>query len=390
MNPTAKVVASRCDGACGGFSGDGNRGVGVYGGFLGGGNRGGNLYGAISGDGNWGADGRAAILGGGYLATGARGVILEDRNRGTLARGAILGDRNRGTLAREAISGCQDRRAAGIFLLSLRQISLPSLRGSASLGTYHSAIMLMVFLERKHIMPTYNPPSSDPDRLSTLETIFTTSAADTIDARRLPAEDRTKIGTFLTSYRPVVQKLIEVLAERAREVSEKDKAQAKLEMYVRDFLAVLKRRTERLEHEVAVLVHYGLPQSGDVPKIYAAADVVKAAGDIIAGESKAVEAGFPAMANPSAAEVDAVLKAYQEEAEDVAPADTAVREAQVAAAKFRLEADELIDDAKASISYSMRKESAPAVRRVLRLFGFKFTPNPGEAPEEEPPPAPVG
>jgi hypothetical protein len=38
----------------------------------------------------------------------------------------------------------------------------------------------------------------------------------------------------------------------------------------------------------------------------------------------------------------------------------------------------------------MRKESAPAVRRVLRLFGFKFTPNPGEAAEEEPPPAPVG
>lgn len=248
----------------------------------------------------------------------------------------------------------------------------------------------MVFLERNNRMPIYNPPSSDPDRLSTLEAIYKTSAADTVDARRLPAEDRTKIGTFLTNYRPVVQKLIEVSAERAREVSEKDKAQVKLETYVRDFLVVLKRRTVRLEHEVAVLVHYGLPQSGDLPALRAAADVVTAAGEIIAGEVQAVEAGFPAMANPSAAEVAAVLAAFQDEADDVAPADTAVREAQLEAAKLRAEADELIDDAKENIAHSLRKEAAPAVRRVLRLFGFKFTPSPGESPEEEPAPTPVG
>jgi hypothetical protein len=217
-----------------------------------------------------------------------------------------------------------------------------------------------------------------------LEAIFKTSAADTVDAKRLPAEDRTKIGTFLTTYRPVVLKLIEVSAERAREVSEKDKAQVVLETYLRDFLVVLKRRTDRLGHEVAVLVHYGLPQSGDLPVLRSAADVVTAAGEIIAGEVKAVAAGFPAMANPSAAEVAAALTKYQDEADDVAPADTAVREAQLAAAKFRLEADELIDDAKENLAHSLRKETASAVRRVLRLFGFKFTPNPGDLPEVEP------
>jgi hypothetical protein len=74
----------------------------------------------------------------------------------------------------------------------------------------------------------------------------------------------------------------------------------------------------------------------------------------------------------------------------VAPADTAVREAQLEAAKLRAEADELIDDAKENIAHSLRKEAAPAVRRVLRLFGFMFTPSPGESPEEEPAPTPVG
>jgi len=245
------------------------------------------------------------------------------------------------------------------------------------------------FLERKNIMPIYNAPSSDPDRLVTLETIFTTSAADTVDARRLPSEDRTKIGTFLTSYRSVVQKLIEVSAERAREVSEKDRAQAGLDRYVRDFLVVMKRRTERLGHEVAVLVHYGLPQSGDLPIFSSAADLVKAAGEIISGEAKAVTAGYPAMSNPSADEVADMLAAFQNEADDVAPAETAVREAQLEAAKLRAQADELIDDAKENIAHSLRKLPAPAVRRVLRLFGFRFTPSPGEQPEEDPVPTPV-
>ncbi len=238
-------------------------------------------------------------------------------------------------------------------------------------------------------MPTYNPPGSDPDRLSTLEAIFTTSAADTVDAKRLPADDRAKIGTFLKTYRPAVLKLIDVLAERAREVSEKDQAQARLETYVRDFLVVLKRRTDRLGHEVAVLVHYGLPQSGDLPVLRAAADVVMAAGEIVAGEVEAVDAGFPPMANPSAAEVAMMLAAFQNEADDVAPADTAVREAQLEAAKLRAEADELIDDAKENLSHSLRKETAPAMRRVLRMFGYKFTPNPGELPEEDPAPVPA-
>jgi hypothetical protein len=44
----------------------------------------------------------------------------------------------------------------------------------------------------------------------------------------------------------------------------------------------------------------------------------------------------------------------------------------------------LIDDAKDNLAHSLRKETASAVRRVLRLFGFKFTPNPGELPEVEP------
>ena len=238
-------------------------------------------------------------------------------------------------------------------------------------------------------MPTYSAPGSDADRLSTLDTIFTTSGQDTAEARLLPAELRTKVGTFLTGYRPAVAGLDGASAGRAKEVSEKDAALGVLGGNVRDFFEVLKRRTVRLKHNVSVLVHHGLAQSGDLPALDREADLESAAAGIVSGEAAAVAAGFPAMANPSAAEVKVALDAFRKESGEVAPADAAVRQAQLAAAKLRPDADELIGDVKDEIAHALRKQDGPAQRRVLRLFGFKFTPNPGEAPEVQPAPAPA-
>jgi hypothetical protein len=66
-----------------------------------------------------------------------------------------------------------------------------------------------------------------------------------------------------------------------------------------------------------------------------------------------------------------------------------VRQAQTAAAEQRELADDLITDVKDELTHALRKLEGPAQRRVLRLFGFKFTPNPGEKPEEPVAPVPA-
>jgi hypothetical protein len=238
-------------------------------------------------------------------------------------------------------------------------------------------------------MPTYSAPRSDGDRLSTLDTIFTTSGQDTVEAKLLPAAVRTKVETFLPGYRPVVEAQDKATAGRAKEVSEKDVALGVMGVHVRDFFEVLKRRTVRRKHNVSVLVHYGLPQSGDLPALDREDDIESAAAGIVAGETAAVAAGFSPMANPSAAAVKGALDAYRKESGEVSPADAAVRQAQLAAAKLRPDADELIGDVKDEIAHALRKEDGPAQRRVLRLFGFKFAPNPGETPEPQPAPTPT-
>lgn len=204
-------------------------------------------------------------------------------------------------------------------------------------------------------MPVYSPASSDADRLATLETILKTSGLDNDDARLLPAAVRTAVQNFLPGYRPVVAALDQASAGRAREVAEKDVAQGRLKTFVQDFFEGLKRRTSRAGHGVAALVHYGLPQAGDNPALDAGVDLEKAAAGIVAGETAAVAAGLPAMANPTAAEVTAALAAYRKEAGEVVPAEVKVREAQVAAAGLRSPADELLTDVKDELSHALRK-----------------------------------
>jgi hypothetical protein len=236
-------------------------------------------------------------------------------------------------------------------------------------------------------MPTYAAPRSDDARLATLETISTTAALNNDDARLLPAALRQRVDAFLPDYRPVAQAVEAATAGRAKEVSEKDSSLENLITHVRDFFEVLKRRTARLRHDVSALVHYGLPQSGDVPKLDNEALAESAADGIVKGEAAAVAAGFPVMTNPSAAEVTAALESYRKESGEVVPADAAVRQAQAATAAQREVADELISDVKDELTHALRKLDGPAQRRVLRLFGFKFTANAGEKPEE-PVPAP--
>jgi hypothetical protein len=241
-----------------------------------------------------------------------------------------------------------------------------------------------------HIMPTYTPANSDAARLSNLETIFSTSRHNHAEAKLLPAALRAAVENFLPIYRPAVQAVDAAMAGRAKEVSEKDLAKAVLRTHVQDFFEGLKRRTNRRKHDVSVLVHYGITQGGDLPEMGKESELESVAAAIVAGEVNSVAAGFPAMANPTAAEVASALAAWEKESKEVVPADAAVRQAEQAAALLRRQADDLLDDVKHELSHALRKEPGPSQRRVLRLYGFKFTPNPGETPEPEPVLTPVG
>ncbi len=100
------------------------------------------------------------------------------------------------------------------------------------------------------------------------------------------------------------------------------------------------------------------------------------------GDAEAVAAGYPPMANPSAAELQAVLETARSEVGDVAVADRAYDQAQAAVAALRAEADDWVAEVMGQLRLHLRRQEPPSQRRIMRTYGARFRYLPGE-PEDE-------
>ena len=235
-------------------------------------------------------------------------------------------------------------------------------------------------------MPDIDFPTWDIGRVSLLEHLHTTAlgrlaAGDAILDQALVDET----GAFLTGYKLKVEAVGERLGQRRLEIEQRDQAKNRLDMFVRDFLVVLKRRMRRNGESASLWALYGVDLDGALPHPKTANELLYWGEEIVAGDVKAVEAGFPAMVNPSAAEVQAALEQARAEVADVPQAELAYDEAQAAAAAGRDQADALIRRANMMLDYKLYGLEAASVRRVKRTFGFTYRYRPDEPHDPDDP-----
>ncbi len=223
-------------------------------------------------------------------------------------------------------------------------------------------------------MPTYSRPKNDVARLVFLKRAATTGAQDLESGDACVTQETVAaINAFLPGFEAAVNEIREKLGDRVQEVQERSDAIEHVAVYVRDFWAGLKRRAKRLDQPAKVLTLYRLPLDGTVPKSITQEQWLELAAQVVQGDELAIKAGFPAMSNPSAAELDAVLKTAQSESDDVAMADRTYGKAQEAIAELRAQADELIAEIMAETRYLLRKKDAASRRRIQRTYGATFT-----------------
>ncbi len=253
-------------------------------------------------------------------------------------------------------------------------------------------------------MPRVREPQSDEGRVQLLSKVLITYTADAQqnDVVYLPATIPARITALLEGvtdpqtnvstpgYRPAVVELTRLRAAVAKEVEDSDKAEVVLETYIRDFWEVLKRRTFRLGHPVAVLNYYDLPQDGAVPALATRADRQAWAQKILDGEGAALAASFPAMANPSVGDVSQKLNTAKTEAEQITPKDRAQELALEVVRGLRAPAIELVNDVLDELRHALRKMEPGTARNIMRSYGVEFELLPGEPPDPEVPPTDEG
>ena len=234
-------------------------------------------------------------------------------------------------------------------------------------------------------MPEIIFPTSDIGRLALLERIHqsaTDELTDEAEQKELAAFLKTladELGGFLTVYQPTVKAVQTALGARARGTGERRRAAKRLDMLVRDFFVVLKRRMRR-DDEPADLWHtYGMQSDGLLPDPKSADELLQWGRRIVEGDADAVAAGYPAMVNPSAQQVHTALEAARSKMSGAPQADRAYNRAQADAQANRAQADSFIRRVNMLLDYQLYGHERADIRRIKRMYGFVYRYQTGEA-----------
>ncbi len=222
-------------------------------------------------------------------------------------------------------------------------------------------------------MPQYVAPNSDISRLTFMNrAIRTAASAQTAGEQILDAALLADVTAHYTAYRTAYDEVEASLSRRKNETAESESAAARLEMYVSHVWTAVVNRARRENHPVGVLGYYKLSADGSRPDPSGRDQWAEMAESIINGDATAVLDGFPAIACPSALELQAVLDSAKSERDDIPMADKKYDNAQAAVAALRPRADELIRDVRDVVQFAVRKMDAPSQRRTLRNYGARY------------------
>lgn len=239
-------------------------------------------------------------------------------------------------------------------------------------------------------MPKIYLPRSNEELIRFFETATRVATEDRlaekfyIDADWIP-----QASDFVEAFKSRVRNLTSAQRNRAVQIEERNAKTAKLDTYIRDFLSVYKRMVYREGLPASAFLFYGLPESGDLPNPTNLNDLLSWAEKIIEGNADAVTAGYPAMSNPTAVQVSAILTEAKAEIDDVSSVerhlDTALDELEAS----RATGYAMAQDAEQQLNFQLRKLTPPDKRRIMRTYGFHYTYAEGETPDPEdaPPPA---
>lgn len=237
-------------------------------------------------------------------------------------------------------------------------------------------------------MPKLIMPGSDDARLTFIKKAVETAEKDAAAGNPfLSAETIAATKEFIPPYEEKSMALSQKLSARSKEVREWNEALENLKTGMRDMWEVVKRRVARSDEPAEVLTYYQLPLSGIIPNPNTREEWLTLAAKMIDGDAKAVTAGYPAMLNPAADELQTVLDKAGQELGDVAGVDREYDAAQEALAELRPGADEIINEILAELRFNLRKKDAASQRRIMRTYGATYKYLKGEPLEEDEIPA---
>ncbi len=233
-------------------------------------------------------------------------------------------------------------------------------------------------------MPRLQKPESAIDRLSLLKK--STETADKVqegDKTYLTPATLQRIADFTPQFEAGMGRLGTFSSLKQKEIREKNSAMSELQTYMRDIWAGKRRHIYRENLHLEVFAYYQLPQSGNNPDLTQEGQWLETAQFMIEGEANAIKAGYPLMANPSMAEMEAKLVIARKERKEASEADKQFDKAQEAVSDLMPEAKKIIDRIIAELNFYLYEKDDASRRRIMRNYGVRYVYTINEQNEDE-------
>ncbi len=241
-------------------------------------------------------------------------------------------------------------------------------------------------------MPFRSLPGSDAARSQALAAALKKSSEIAPENLPISAATAAALTSFVPRWEKEIAERADALGVQTTSTSALDAARTTLREHVSHFIQVYQLGVARGLFSPSGRASYELSVNEEtVPALASEADLLTWASRIVKGDPRrSALHSEPAMAMPSAAEVDAALQHYEAKLAVQTTAKDALADEQSDVNDLRPAADRLIKDIWDEVEFALRQLDPPSLRRRAREWGVFYALRPGE-PEEptiEPPTQP--
>lgn len=236
---------------------------------------------------------------------------------------------------------------------------------------------------RSHTMPFRQLPATDATRSQALTSGLKKSSAVTGTARLISADTAARLVAFVPKWEKEIIERADALGKQTSVTTALNFAGDKLRTTLSHFIQVYQFGVARGVFSPSGRAVYDLSVNEEtVPALASEADLLLWADRIIKGDPRRVtNFSEPAMAMPSAADVETALTAYNNELILQTAAKDSLESEQSDVNQLRPEADQLIRDVWDEVEFALRQLETTTLRRRAREWGVFYALRPGE-PEE--------
>ncbi len=178
-----------------------------------------------------------------------------------------------------------------------------------------------------------------------------------------------RIELLIEPVTETMKRLLKSHSLRQVAVVKLNKCANSLKGSTRDFRSVLKRSAIRADKPER-LAYYKMPNKGSESSV--TEDWYQTALWLVEGEEAAIANGFPAMVNPSIADLQVCMDSYQQDSIEADHADREYQAVQAEMSDLRKQTHLSARGLAANIRLVLEDRDASSVRRTLRGFGFRF------------------